>query len=289
MKNLKAISALSIIAILIAGYAPRSVFAEGGSRITASPSDFIILENELGKKTPIVIKNSSAKDTKLDIAECISTKIDGKINLLDQAVEKSVIDVLNPTITVKANSESTINVRVRISASGKGQIPCIKIYSKTDATITPIIIPFIIQNFAGSYKVNVNFDIGNTGLVTSPSLTISGKVANGGDKFFKPQGVVTISKNGQKLNETDITSQITGLLMSGEEKPFEVKWTNDQSLLDGIGEYTIEVKVTTDQSSDAVIKQLYYNYLPQDLLLIGGIGSAALLLIIIGLIVLKKR
>ena len=280
---------LCTIALILSGQVTSAVRAEGGSIISASPTSFIILENELGKKTPIIIKNTSTKDMKLDIAECVSTKTDGLTNLLDQAVEKSVIDVLNSTITVKANSEATINVRVRISASGTGQIPCIKIYSKTDATITPIVIPFTIQNFAGTYKVSVNFEIGSTGLVTSPNLTISGTVSNGGDKFFKPQGTVIISKNGQKLNETDITSQITGLLMSGEEKIFEIKWTNDLSLTDSIGEYTIDVKVTTDQSADAVIKQLYYNYIPQDLLLIGGIGSVALLLIIIGLIVLKKK
>jgi hypothetical protein len=262
--------------------------------LEVSPASFVIQENDIGKKSTITIKNNSDKEINIIATECLSERKDGVIVPLDKIVEKEQLDIENPDIKIKANSEGTINARVKISAKGGTTFPCLTIKQKEESTneLTvsgSIVVPFLIQDFNGTQKFDLNIDLGQTGIITDPSITINGKLTNTGEKFFSPQGTIVISKDGTKLGEIEITSQVKGLMMTGESKNFSVKWKNELQNIASIGEYKIEVKISTDQSSTTSVKQILFNYVPFDIILLFSVIGIALLLIIIGVIIFKKR
>jgi len=291
MKNIKSIFLLLFIFALITAY---PTLAEDFTNITVSPSNFVVLENDLGKKMEITINNPSSADAKMTIEECIAEKINREYVKSSEEMIKSSIEIDNTEITVKAKSELVVITRVRISASGGTQIACVKIAPKdlasnTTNTIPTTIIPYLIQNFKGEQKIDITMDIGISGIATSTDITIRGTINNIGDKFFTPKGSIIISKGGTKLQEIEITSQIPGLMLPGESKSFEVKWTNTLDTITSIGEYQIDARISTDQSGTSTVKQVTYTYIPTDVILLVSILVGALLLIIIGVIVLKKR
>jgi hypothetical protein len=262
--------------------------------LEVSPASFVILENDLGKNSSIIVKNNSDKDINIIATECIAERNNGVITPLDKIVEKEQLDIENPEIKIKANGEGTINVRVKISAKGGTTFPCLTIKQKEESTSEltvsgSIVIPFLIQDFNGNQKFDLNIDLGQTGIITDPTITINGTLINTGEKFFSPQGTVVISKDGTKLGEIEITSQVKGLMMTGESKTFSIKWKNELQNIASIGEYKIEVKISTDQSSTTSVKQILFNYVPFDIILLFSVIGIALLLIIIGVIIFKKR
>ena len=112
---------------------------------------------------------------------------------------------------------------------------------------------------------------------------------NTGDKFFTPKGTIIISKDGTKLSETEITSQILGLMMPGESKQFAIKWTNTLDTFKSIGDYQVEVRITNDQSGKISVGQLVFTYVSSDVLVLAAVIGVAILSIIIGIVVLKRR
>lgn len=265
-----------------------------GETVSVSPINFIIIENDLGKKLPITVTNSGSTDLTYTIEECLAENINGKLQQIEGNITRSSIEIEETEITVKAGGTGTINTRVRISANGGEQIPCVLIKLKTAETTevsanSSFLIPYVIQNFTGSLNVSINVDVGSSGILTSPDITITGTVQNTGDKFFTPRGTIVITKNGTTLSETEISSQILGLMMPGESKPFEVKWTNTLDTLGSIGDYQVEVRISNDQTSKVSVGQLIFTYISSDLILFVSIVGVAILAIIIGVVILKKR
>jgi hypothetical protein len=286
-------SLLSLLIIIVLTSISTSVKAASNT-LEVSPASFIILENDMGKKSIITIKNNSDKEVTILATECLAERKDGVISPLDKTIEKEQLDIDTKTIKIKANSEGQINVRVKISAKGGTIFPCLSISPKEESsnelTVSgSIVIPFLIQDFTGTQKFDLNIDLGQTGIITDPSIGINGTITNTGEKFFSPQGSVVISKDGTKLGEVEITSQIKGLMMTGESKKFSIKWKNELQNIASIGEYKIEVKISTDQSTKTSIKQILFNYVPADIILLFSIIGIAVLLIIIGVIIFKKR
>jgi len=185
------------------------VMAESINSLEFSPTNFVILENDLGVKKTITVTNSASADVTLTIEECVAERVNGKVQQLEATITKSAIELETTEITIKANASGTIVTRVRISASGEEQIPCVLIKPKAvdannDISVTSsVLIPYLIQNFKGDQRVEITADIGSSGIVTSPDITIKGDIRNTGDKFFNPSGTVIISKNGVKLEEKD--------------------------------------------------------------------------------------
>jgi hypothetical protein len=292
----KTLLQLSLISFFVTTLFLLPTKAEGTtpSNIEVSPSNFVVLENDLGKKLLISIKNNTTQEQKFTIQECISIKENNSIKPLEEAITKSAIEIDENALTIKAGATGSITTRVRISASGGDKIPCVIIKPQGQQTqdvgaSTSFVVPYIIQNFKGEQKFEISMDIGKSGIVTDSSLTITGSLKNTGDKFFTPQGTVIISKNGTKLAEKEITTQINGLMLTQESKTFSVKWDNALQGFDAMGEYKIEVKISTDQAAKTTTKQIIFNYIPQDLILIAVIAVIALLLILVGLLVLKKK
>jgi uncharacterized membrane protein len=291
MRGLKQIGIYLLGVCMLTGLAAKT---NASDLIEVSPINFVILENDLGQKMPITITNNSNTALTFTITECLAERIDGKIRPIEGEITKSLIEIEESQITVKVGETGTITTRVRISASGDAQIPCVTI-APIEGTPTDIsasasfIIPYIVQNFKGEQNLDITVDIGTSGIITSPQITIKGDIRNTGDKFFSPKGTILISKGGVKLEEKEITTQILGLMMPGESKPYEITWTNQLEPFAGIGDYEIDVKISTDQSSNLEVQQLIFTYVHTDVILLGSIIGVALLAITIGVVVLKKR
>jgi len=264
--------------------------AEAPTSFSATPTNFVISENDLGQKSTITLSNLTNNSITLAVKECIAQKVDGDYQETDNSGVGSSIEILSPSITLKANAQTTLTPRVRISASSQFEqlkVPCVKIV--LPKTSESMIIPFIVQNLGGNVQIGTTLDIHNTGVITSSDLKIDGTISNSGGKFFFPQGNVTITKDGKTLFENDLSSQIGGLMLPGESKSFNADWTDNLSTINSIGEYTVTLRVTNDQNGDTTGKEITYMYINSDVLLLGSIALGTILLISIGVVILKRK
>lgn len=292
-QRFKSLPLLLIGFLLIYGAAASIVNAESTS-FQASPTNFIIMENDLGQKMPITITNPGTTDLTFTAVECLAERVNGEMVISDNVISKSSIDIENSEIKVKAGETGTLNTRVRISANGEELIPCVLISEKpatagAEVQSTPVLVTYIIQNFTGELNASITIDIGTSGVVTSPDMVINGTINNTGEKFFIPTGKLIISKDGAVLSETDLSGQISSRMMPGNTKTFQVTWTNTLDTFGSLGDYQIEVRITNDQTSKVSIGQLMFTYVSSDLIILVTIAGIAILAIIGGLVILKRR
>jgi hypothetical protein len=266
--------------------------------ITFTPSQIIVKENDLGKRYTITVNNPSEKPYTF-IAEEQKVKIEGETLTITTEETEKRLEISKNEFTVEAMSKAEIIVRVKIFTNENfDSFPALILKEKAGKTdkidvLIQAIIPFIVQNTKGESLLDSTMSINAQNYTIDPNLIIDGTVSNLGSKFFNPAGIIVISKNGVKIDEIEITSQIEGLFYPNDVRTYKIDWINDKDYLEGVGEYTVESRITNDETNNVTVNIITFIYIPKNLiLLVGGILSCIILLIgtiKIIKIVLKKK
>ncbi len=281
-----------LITVIFAITSSYTVFAEEtepvtSTGITVSPGRVIMQINDYGKTYAFTIENNSGADVNFIITEGLITQTEeGTTMPLNEEVTKSFVEILTPEVSVKNGASAEIKVRSRIIGNDTTlRFPAIIIKAEAEKNSNlginyEMYIPFIAQNTNGILSMNAETSIDANAFSFNPTLKIDGKITNDGDKFYNPSGTIAILKDGVKINETEITTQITGLLLPERSRSFTYTWVNDNAdVITSFGEYTIETRVTSDISDKIYGSRINFFYIPMNLIYI--VAGIILLLVVI--------
>lgn len=265
--------------------------------ITISPSRVIMQINDYGKTYTFKLNNNSGSTAYFLISEGLVTQDENGVTIpLNEEVEKSFLEVLTPEITVEDSEVAEIKIRSRIIGNDTTQkFPAIIIKSDAEEGSNvginyEMYIPFIAQNTTGDLSMNTVTKIDADAFSFNPKLSIIGSVINDGDKFINPSGTIAIFKDGVKIYEKEITSQIRGLLMPGIAKGFSLEWTNENDdPISALGEYTVETRTTSDLSDKIYGSRINFFYIPIILVYILAGLITTIVITVIVVQVVKKR
>jgi hypothetical protein len=290
MKNKKIL--FSMCCLLIANIIFLSNTRATEESVTFSPSQVIVNEKDLGKNYTITVNNTSATPYTFTVEEQLVTKEGEKMTILPATIENKRLEIAKNEFSLKANEKIDLTVRVKIFSNESFESFPALIFKEKASNSTNIkvllqsIIPFIVQNTKGEYKLDSSMSLNVQNYTTDNKITIEGIVTNIGTKFFNTSGVVVISKNGVTLAEKELTSQISGLFFPKETRDFKIGWTNDKDYFDALGEYTVESRITNNETNKTLINRTTFIYIPKNLivLLISALGGIVGLIIIISII-----
>lgn len=291
----KIISIIILSLLIILTNITQPVKAEEGSGITISPGKVIMQINDYGKKYIFTVKNNSEAKISFTASEGLISQDENGVTIpLDREVTTSYLEILTPEIEVVSGESAEIVVRTRIIGNETTlSFPALVIKSvpekSTDIAVNyEMYIPFIAQNTTGVVSMNAETAIDANSFSTNPILDINGKITNDGDKFFNPSGTVTILKDGVKIHEQEITTQITGLLMPEKSIEYHVTWNNENDdILDALGEYTVETRITSDLSDKIYGSRINYMFIPINLIYISAGIVVGLIVILISIKIIK--
>ena len=266
---------------------------ESESGLIVSPSVLIVEDKDQGKTFTVKITNNSAETYQLSIAETrIIRSEEGRLVPVTSDKDKNFLEINASELTLTPNSEESFRVRLKLSAKITDRYPGILISRSTTnkkksssesgaVIINSIIIPVLTQNFQGELKADNNLNIDYSVLSPNNSFKVTGELANTGEKFFDPSGSLSIYKDGVKLYEHQITSQVQGLFFPEEKKSYNFTWLNNLDLLQKIGNYTFESKVNAVSANKTFVSKVQFFYLPIDILLLLLAAGLFLLFILI--------
>lgn len=264
--------------------------------ISFSPSQIIVKENDLGKKYTITITNSSPVPYTFTTTEQL-IKTDNTVStILPIVITNKRLEIAKNEFTVNANSSYELIVRVKIFTNETFEsFPALILKEKATNNnqinvLLETIIPFIIQNTKGESKIDSILSINVQNYTLDPKLIVEGTISNVGTKFFNVSGTVVISKNDVRVAEKELTSQIqlSGLFFPQDTRNFMVDWTNDKEYFDGLGEYTVESRITNDETNKTIVNKITFIYIPKNLLLLGIGVLSGIGIIMISVTIIKK-
>lgn len=277
--------ALSFVILALAVTAP--VQAESGNSLTISPSTVIMQINDYGKVYEIEITNNTQESMNLKAEEAIVARsAEGKTMPLAEVVTKNFFELSPTEFSVAAGQSQKIKVRTKIiNNSETAKFPALLIApdkKKSDevALDYALYVPFILQNTGGQLVMNTELAIDVDKFSTNSVTKVSGKIINAGDKFFTPSGSLLVLKDGVKIDEKELTTQIGKALFNGESVDFAIDWQNPDDSIQAVGEYTIETKITNNLTDKTTVSLIKYIYIPMQLVYIAG---GAVLVIVLGL------
>ncbi len=267
--------------------------------VVVAPSQVIMQTNDLGKKYSITITNNTSSLLTLSAEEgLVSRSNSGATVPVEQAITQNFFEIPSQQISIDPGQKFELIVRTKIIKTTDFNVfPALHIKQATKnneevAIAYAFYIPFIIQDSIGDLLMDTFMTINIDKITFSPDIYINGKVNNKGNKFFDPKGTVVILKDSVKLQEQEITSQISGILFPGETKEYQYNWTLFNSNWNSVGEYTVESRITNDLSDKVTVSKIKFIYIPMQLiyLIIGVTGGLTSLIIITSVIKhMKKR
>lgn len=301
-KSLKLLSGF-VASVLFIGFLATSVHAEDQKAVngvTVEPSKIVMQINDYGKVYTFTITNTTGAKINLTASEGLVTQNeDGTTAPLNEEVKKSFIEILNNKVTIEDGKTAEIKVRTKIVGNDTtAKFPAMVLKSSDNASAGigiayELYIPIIAQNTSGKLSMASEMKIDVENYSFTPNVTVSGTVTNDGDKFYTPSGTIVILKDGVKIQEQEISSQIAEILMPGKTRQFNYTWTNPKQSYDGVGEYTVETRITNNQSEKIVGSRIKYIYVPMQLVYIvaGAVGGIVLLVIVINVVktIVKKN
>lgn len=263
-------------------------------QIAFSPSQITVKESDLGKKYTISITNSTSSDYTFTTEEKSVKKTDNSLEILDTTPITRRLEIASSEFKVKSNSKFELQVRVKIFSNESFEaLPALLIKEKADPknqlkVLIQSVIPFIVQNKNGIFKIDNNFSINAQNYTLDPKVLISGTAINNGTKFCNLSGSVLLSRNGSIIDEKEITSQISGLIFPNEKRNYSNEWNISKDFFEGLGEYTIESRINNDETDTTSVMKISFIYIPKNLILT-GVGTIIGIGLIVGVIAVIKK
>ena len=302
--KLKTLTIIAFLCFLLLTNPAKPVIAQlptPSAGITISPSIIIIDDQDRGKVQEIKVTNNTDEDFSFEVSETTVIKSDqGKILPVNKKITEPMLDLNQNLLTVPKHSEAILKVRVKISAKAEGEAyPGVMLTrnntNEANKTATVIINSFVIgvilQNYESELKADNDLRIDYSILSFNSNFKVLGELNNTGGKFFDPNGSIIIYKEGVKIYEKQITSQIQGLIFPNEKKSYLVDWLNNLNILKKIGNYTVESRVNVASIDKSFVSKVQFFYLPIDIFLIflAIVLALLFLLIFLGKKIRKKR
>lgn len=265
--------------------------------LTATPDSIELKQTDFGKVIQIQLKNNTDKDMPL-IASELSVKVEsgGKTTLQTEkgaitSISDQNFEINQSRFTVSAQSEYIFKFRIKLSAEAKDNIFPAVAFEETTGNAGTIgsgnylaYVPVLIPNFNEKLSMDGNLILNgsNPRVIFAPDLSIYAVVSNDGKRYFYPAGKVKVSKGGEVLFEKDITEDLKAILLPGDEKSTTLEWQNTLSPFSALGEYTVELELTPEDSSNLFTARIQYFYFPAEIILYAIPVIAGILVLFVG-------
>jgi len=254
--------------------------------ITISPSVNYIYENDYRKDITITVKNDSTEKITFNLIEKSLEAIKLGESQLQIGDSKNYLIIKSANLTLEPQTEGTVIVSVKSSVKTYDYYPAL-MFEIQDAAQkdklnlnAEIYSLFILQNKTGELAIDLNTAVKkDLPFVYAKNMEFDGKIINTGQKFFDPQGSITITKAGKSVYEKQITTEIAGMLYPNKERIFSLKWQPSLSLLNRIGVYEVTTQVKPSPYEEQTTQKITVVYIPQEILIS---GASVLGLLIIG-------
>ena len=262
--------------------------------LSLSPDVVVVNETGIGKVNTIVVTNNNTQKVQLTAEEGIVMRNqEQKVVPVNEPVTKKFLEITTTDFTVNPGATFEMKVRTKFTATEvAGRFPAVIVKTKPGTTQDvslnyEIYIPILIQSITGEYKLTTDLKINVDRFTLDPKVTINGVINNEGGKFFNPSGTVLLYKDNVKLDEKEVTTQVTGLEFPGETRSYQVNFVIPETSFKGAGEYAIESHVSSDINGKTIIARIKFIYLPKELLYL--VGGGVLGIIVIGIVVSRIK
>ncbi len=274
---------------LILLIAPLSIRAAEVVEIT--PKETLVKETDIGKTFEIELKNNSDKTISLVAREVRINRLNNEITSVDAG--KEVLEMMDSKIQIESGSTFTHKIRIKFSSQDfAASYPAVKYLSDDNSSELVYKIEdqaiFLIQSLDGDYKLGLDAQLANPDITTSNTVKLLITIKNEGEKYFIPDGTMSIYFKEQPIFEQKLTDLINKRLFAGEETSLDIEHILEDSTLQAIGEYKVEVKINSDYSANQKIATITFMYIPYEIITKAGIIIGGALIFISIIILIRK-
>lgn len=274
---------------LILLIAPLSIRAAEVVEIT--PKETLVKETDIGKTFEIELKNNSDKTISLVAREVRINRLNNEITSVDAG--KEVLEMMDSKIQIESGSTFTHKIRIKFSSQDfAASYPAVKYLSDDNSSELVYKIEdqaiFLIQSLEGDYKLGLDAQLANPDITTSNTVKLLITIKNEGEKYFIPDGTMSIYFKEKPIFEQKLTDLINKRLFAGEEISLDIEHILEDSTLQAIGEYKVEVKINSDYSANQKIATITFMYIPYEIITKAGIIIGGALIFISIIILIRK-
>jgi len=276
ISNMKPIKYCLIVVTFMLMIPISSTFAQetqSDNSISISPSMITVDENDLGKTYEIQIKNNTDRSLTMFASERFVRRKEGKIVPVEIENPGSLLEFNQDDFVIAPNQEYLFKVRIKLSIDKFQAYPSIS-FSESEpgnelSVGAELLTVFLLQDFDGTLLLETNTTINQPNIALNRTLNIFGTIKNSGEKYFDPAGTVKVFRNETLLFEKQVTTQIEGWLFPEESKEFSLTWENDLSIIDSLGNYTIETSIQSYPYSRITTNTINFFFIPSEVFIYG--------------------
>lgn len=259
--------------------------------VEITPKETLVKETDIGKTFEIELKNNSDKTISLVAREVRINRLNNEITSVDAG--KEVLEMMDSKIQIESGSTFTHKIRIKFSSQDfAASYPAVKYLSDDNSSELVYKIEdqaiFLIQSLDGDYKLGLDTQLANPDITTSNTVKLLITIKNEGAKYFIPDGTMSIYFKEQPIFEQKLTDLINKRLFAGEETSLDIEHILEDSTLQAIGEYKVEVKINSDYSENQKIATITFMYIPYEIITKAGIIIGGTLIFISIIILIRK-